>query len=98
MCILQGKDDLRQDAVMQQVFGMVNSVLAHNVLTSSTALRIRTYKVIPLSQRSGLLEWCEGTVPLGEYLVGNDGAHQRYRPHDWSAMDCRREMAVSVVE
>ena len=28
-----------------------------------------TVQVVPLSQRSGIVEWCEGTVPLGEYLV-----------------------------
>jgi len=51
-------------------------------------------KVVPLSQRSGILEWCEGTVPMGEYLIGANGAHQRYRPHDWKALDCRRAMSV----
>lgn len=56
-------------------------------------------KVIPLSQRSGLLEWCEGTQPLGEYLVGKDkGAHQRYYPKDWSAMECRRKLVVKKKE
>ena len=53
-------------------------------------------QVIPLSQRSGLLEWCEGTVPFGEYLIGSrTGAHQRYRPQDLPASSCRAELAVS---
>jgi len=57
-------------------------------------------QVIPLSQRSGLLEWCEGTQPIGEYLIGNagagvKGAHIRYRPNDWPHMDCRKHMAVT---
>ena len=30
----------------------------------------RTYKVIPLSPKSGLLEWVSNTLPLSEYLVG----------------------------
>jgi len=51
-------------------------------------------KVVPMSQRSGILEWCEGTVPMGEYLIGVNGAHQRYRPDDWKAIDCRRAMSV----
>lgn len=49
---------------MQQVFSLVNELLHSN--QSSSSLTLRTYKVIPLSQRSGLLEWCEGTIPLGE--------------------------------
>ncbi|EDO36404.1 predicted protein [Nematostella vectensis] len=98
--LVKGRDDLRQDAVMEQVFGMVNQLLANNTETRKRKLRVRTYKVIPLSQRSGMLEWCEGTMPLGEYLIGspghNTGAHQRYNPRDWSPMDCRRKMASVV--
>ena len=50
---------------------------------------------------SGLLEWCEGTMPIGEYLVATSpgdespGAHCRYRPQDYSAFQCRRQMIVS---
>jgi len=61
------------------------------------------YKVIPLSQCSGLLEWCEGTLPLGEYLMGGSsgdeavGAHRKYRPQDQSARDCRNQMGVSIL-
>ncbi|XP_064597040.1 serine-protein kinase ATM-like [Liolophura sinensis] len=97
--LVKGKDDLRQDAVMQQVFEMVNSLLQKDTETRQRNLKIRTYKVVPLSQRSGLLEWCEGTQPLGEYLIGNQdssvkGAHARYRPYDLAAIDCRRKMAA----
>ncbi|XP_071112563.1 serine-protein kinase ATM-like [Haliotis cracherodii] len=88
--LVKGRDDLRQDAVMQQVFGMVNSLLKKNPETKKRCLRIRMYKVVPLSQRSGVLEWCEGTQPLGEYLVGSKGAHPKYRPHDITALDCRK--------
>jgi len=85
--LVKGRDDLRQDAVMQQVFGMVNQLLLKDPEASKRQLRVRTYKVIPLSQRSGLLEWCEGTMPIGEYLIG---AHERYHPADHKALDCRR--------
>ncbi|XP_029063541.1 serine-protein kinase ATM isoform X3 [Monodon monoceros] len=50
-------------------------------------------KVVPLSQRSGVLEWCTGTVPIGEFLVNNEsGAHKRYRPKDFSAYQCQKKM------
>ncbi|KAL5010879.1 hypothetical protein ScPMuIL_013184 [Solemya velum] len=90
--LVKGRDDLRQDAVMQQVFGMVNSLLRKNTETRKRKMHVRTYKVIPLSQRSGLLEWCEGTQPIGEYLIGRNGAHSRYQPKDWAAIDCRNYM------
>lgn len=52
--------------------------------------------MVPLSQRSGVLEWCTGTVPIGEFLVNNEnGAHKRYRPKDFSAYQCQSKMMVS---
>ena len=58
-------------------------------------------QVIPLSQRSGIVEWCEETRPLGEYLIGPpqspyQGAHYRYRPSDSSSMECRKKLVVGV--
>ena len=47
------------------------------------SLKIRTYRIVPLSQRSGLLEWCSNTTPIGTLLVGDNrksGAHGRYYP------------------
>ena len=43
--IVQGKDDLRQDAVMQQVFAMVNSLLVKDEQTRKRSLKVRGYKV-----------------------------------------------------
>ena len=84
---------------MQQIFVLVNQLLQSDPSTSKRRLCVRTYKVVPLSQRSGVVEWCEGTCPLGEYLVGTvpkyiNGAHNRYRPFDWSTLDCRKKMMV----
>ena len=57
--LLKGKDDLRQDAVMQQVFGLMNKLLVRSLPKGK--LHMRTFKVVPLSQRSGILEWCVNT-------------------------------------
>ena len=53
-----------------------------------------------MSQCSGIVQWCEGTVPIGVYLVGPqenplEGAHMRYRPKDWKNNECRMKFAVS---
>lgn len=91
--LVKGRDDLRQDAVMQQVFQMCNTLLQQNTETRKRKLTIRRYKVVPLSQRSGVLEWCSGTTPIGEFLVNADkGAHKRYRPHDYSGFQCQKIM------
>lgn len=93
--LLKGKDDMRQDAIMQQIFGVVNQLLALNKDMSKKQARIRTYKVVPFSRRSGILEWCSDTMPVGLYLIGNKnmkGAHERYRPNDWRPDKAIREI------
>ncbi|XP_065137946.1 serine-protein kinase ATM [Paramisgurnus dabryanus] len=91
--LVKGQDDLRQDAVMQQVFHMCSTLLQRNAETRKRKLNIRRYKVVPFSQRSGVLEWCSGTVPIGEFLVDpQKGAHKRFRPQDWTNMACRKKM------
>lgn len=92
-----GNDDLRQDAVMEQFFGLVNTLLQDHSDTLKRQLKIRTYKVIPFTPSAGVLEWVDGTIPLGEYLIGstrNGGAHGRYRKSDWSFLKCREHMAT----
>lgn len=94
--LLKGTDDLRQDQVMQQVFGIMNNLLSQSKVTKKDRLHIRTYIVVPLSQRSGILEWCVNTMPLSDYLVGTSsqkkGAHERFRPQDWPPSKCRKEL------
>ncbi|XP_054470748.1 LOW QUALITY PROTEIN: serine-protein kinase ATM [Anoplopoma fimbria] len=87
--LVKGQDDLRQDAVMQQVFSMCSMLLQRNTDTRKRKLNIRRYKVVPFSQRSGVLEWCSGTVPIGEFLVD---AHKRFRPQDSTNMASRKKM------
>ena len=46
------------------------------------------------------MEWCEGTMPLGDFLIGGRnkklGAHQRYFPGDWKPSICRARLDVSL--
>ncbi|KAM3703878.1 hypothetical protein ACJW31_04G131600 [Castanea mollissima] len=90
-----GNDDLRQDAVMEQFFGLVNTFLQNHRDTWKRRLGVRTYKVVPFTPSAGVLEWVDGTLPLGEYLIGstrNGGAHGRYGLGDWSFLRCREHM------
>ena len=90
--LLKGKDDLRQDAVMQQVFCMINNLLMQESTAVERKLLIRTYKVIPLSTRSGILEWCQNTIPIGMYITE---ARKKYRPKEYSVHKCRQLASVS---
>lgn len=98
--LLKGKDDLRQDAVMQQVFTIMNNMLHANKETRKRKLYIKTYKIVPFSQRSGILEWCANTTTMADYLISSNtrslGAHQRFHPKDLHPNSCRK--MISVIE
>ncbi|EPY50624.1 ATM checkpoint kinase [Schizosaccharomyces cryophilus OY26] len=90
-----GNDDLRQDAVMEQVFEQVNGFLKNYRSTMQRKLTMRTYKVIPLALKTGVIEWVLNTVPMAEYL---DPAHKRYYPKDWSLNVCRKLIVEKQME
>lgn len=69
---------------MQQVFGLVNNLLASDTATRSRKLAIRTYNVVPLTPCVGILEWVPNTMSLADYL---SGAHAKYRPRDKRASE-----------
>lgn len=39
-----------------------------------------------MTQKSGVIEWCSDTEPIGLYL---SQAHSRHRPQDMSQMKCK---------
>ena len=84
-----GNDDLRQDAIMEQVFSAVSSVLKVHRATQQRDLSIRTYKVLPLSATSGVIEFVPNTIPLHDYLMP---AHAKYFPKDLKWSQCRDEI------
>ncbi|ESU11490.1 hypothetical protein FGSG_05519 [Fusarium graminearum PH-1] len=84
-----GHDDLRQDAIMEQVFSAVSSLLKLHRITQQRNLSIRTYKVLPLTASSGLIEFVPNTIPLHEFLMP---AHERYYPKDLKGSQCRKEI------
>lgn len=71
----EGNDDIRQDAVMEQVFQLVNNVLSRDRETRRRDLNIRCYKVIPLTSQAGVLEFVGNTLPLKDWLMK---AHPRF--------------------
>ncbi|KAL4941065.1 hypothetical protein BDV06DRAFT_195262 [Aspergillus oleicola] len=85
-----GNDDLRQDAIMEQVFEQVSSLLKEHQATRQRNLGIRAYKVLPLTSNAGIIEFVPNTIPLNEYLMP---AHQRYYPRDMKPNACRKHIA-----
>ena len=82
-------DDLRQDAVMQQVFRTVNDLLRRDRRAHQRHLTVRTYAVIPLGPQCGMLEFVTNTIPIGEMLVK---LHARYGAHELSPLEARAKI------
>ncbi|KAL1853370.1 Serine/threonine-protein kinase tel1 [Paecilomyces lecythidis] len=85
-----GNDDLRQDAIMEQVFEQVSNLLKDHRATQQRSLGIRTYKVLPLTSNAGIIEFVPNTIPLHDYLMP---AHQKYFPKDMKPNACRKHIS-----
>ncbi|XP_063982057.1 serine-protein kinase ATM [Diachasmimorpha longicaudata] len=81
--------DIKNDSIMQQVFTVMNSMFRSSKETKRRKLNIRTYKVVSLSQQSGVLQWCDNTIPMSSVLMGPDGLHEKYHNNDWKPEKCR---------
>ncbi|ANB15187.1 phosphatidylinositol kinase-related protein kinase TOR1 [Sugiyamaella lignohabitans] len=55
--VLKGHEDIRQDNLVMQLFGLVNTLLADDPECFKRHLNIQRYAAIPLSPKSGLLGW-----------------------------------------
>lgn len=85
-----GNDDLRQDSIMEQVFEQVSNLLQAQRDTRQRKLGIRTYKVLPLTATSGIIEFVPDTIPLHDFLMP---AHLKHFPKDMKPNVCRKHIA-----
>ncbi|XP_027045855.1 DNA-dependent protein kinase catalytic subunit-like [Pocillopora damicornis] len=91
MFLVKGGEDLRLDQRIEQLFGLMNDIMANDPVCSQRGLKLRTYQVIPMTPRVGLIEWMNNTKPLKEVLIsamskaecdhymGTNGADACYR-------------------
>uniref|UniRef100_A0A672S298 DNA-dependent protein kinase catalytic subunit n=1 Tax=Sinocyclocheilus grahami TaxID=75366 RepID=A0A672S298_SINGR len=66
--LVKGGEDLRQDQRIEQLFGVMNMILSQDTACSQRSLALRTYQVIPITSRIGLIEWMENTCTLKDFL------------------------------
>ncbi|XP_064405997.1 DNA-dependent protein kinase catalytic subunit-like isoform X2 [Halichondria panicea] len=71
MFLVKGGEDLRQDQRIEQLFGVMNEVLSEDAACSQRGIRLRTYQVVPMTPRVGVIEWMQNTKPLKDFLVDN---------------------------
>jgi len=63
--LLKGKEDIRQDERVMQLFGLINNLLAADSFCSKRELHIVRYPCVPISQNSGLIFW----VPFTDTIL-----------------------------
>lgn len=63
-----GHDDLRQDLIMEQVFGKVNQMFDRDSKCRQRHLRVRTYNVVPIGPNLGMIEFVDHASGLIEVL------------------------------
>jgi len=61
--LFKGTEDLHLDERIMQLLNVVNIILRAPSGAQGGALFARTYDVIPLGGRSGLIKWVDGTIP-----------------------------------
>ncbi|CAG2250822.1 PRKDC [Mytilus edulis] len=69
--LVKGGEDLRQDQRIEQLFHLMNQVFVNNPACRHRKLHVKTYQVIPMTSRVGLIEWVKNTIPLKEFLRGS---------------------------
>jgi FKBP12-rapamycin complex-associated protein len=68
--LLKGKEDIRLDERVMQLFGLINTMLSTDSVTSRRDLAITRYNVVPLSPTSGLIGWVRHTDTLNVLIKG----------------------------
>ncbi|KAM9308363.1 DNA-dependent protein kinase catalytic subunit [Gastrophryne carolinensis] len=68
--LVKGGEDLRQDQRIEQLFDIMNIILSRDAACSQRYLQIKTYQVIPMTTRIGMIEWLENTCTLKDIILG----------------------------
>ncbi|KXS15053.1 kinase-like protein [Gonapodya prolifera JEL478] len=85
--LVKGNEDVRQDTVLSRIFKVVDRLLKRNNETRSRKLSIRSYKVLPLTGNSGILEWVNNTRPIGDCMLE---LQARYNDRDIPPIEARK--------
>ena len=72
--IAKGGEDLRQDERIQRLYRAMNGLLNSSAESRGRRLRLRTFHVAPLSNRSGLLEFVPNTSTILKLTARGQGA------------------------
>ncbi|KAJ8369167.1 hypothetical protein SKAU_G00091950 [Synaphobranchus kaupii] len=83
--LVKGGEDLRQDQRIEQLFGVMNTVLSQDSSCSQRNMLLHTYQVVPMTSRIGLIEWIGNTCTLKDFLCSSRTEAEKQnasRPND----------------
>ncbi|CAM4805641.1 unnamed protein product [Rotaria magnacalcarata] len=69
--LVKGGEDIRQDQRIEALFSIMNDLYDDDPncnQSNSAHIAVRTYKVIPMSSKLGMIEWLNNTRPLKELI------------------------------
>ena len=87
--IVKGRDELRQDAIMIQVFHLINDIFNHEDKCKRRGLRMKTFKIIPFHPLAGVMEFIPNVQSLGKVI---EGLHSKHFPSEFNSKQCRKIM------
>ncbi|RUS72684.1 hypothetical protein EGW08_019554 [Elysia chlorotica] len=67
--LVKSGEDLRMDQRIETLFLIMNGVMEADPGCRQRKLRLKTYQVISMTPRVGLIEWMRHTQPLKEFLM-----------------------------
>lgn len=95
MFLVKGGEDLRLDQRIEQLFCLMNDIMSDDPACSQRGLRLRTYQVIPMTPRVGLIEWMQNTKPFKDMLRD---AMTRTEHESYSAKDGPQHRYLKWIE
>lgn len=95
--LVKGGEDLRLDERIQQLFSVMNKIFSQDPDCARLQLSLKTFQVVPMNKRLGILEWVSNTEPLRGLINRELNRHHRLRDlNDLDAMKQRQSWLSSI--
>ncbi|XP_077126580.1 DNA-dependent protein kinase catalytic subunit [Ranitomeya variabilis] len=85
--LVKGGEDLRQDQRIEQLFDIMNIILSQDAACKQRYMQLKTYQVIPMTTRIGIIEWLENTNTLKDFILSTLTKQERTDFHGRNSPD-----------
>ena len=66
--LIKGCEDLRQDQRIEEIFKLMNTILNKHSPCAKNKISLKTFDVIPMTKKLGIIEWINNTTPLNNII------------------------------